>query len=454
MRTRLFRFFVLSSLVVAVAAFPARAAVTAVPRYIVGTIPLPDVNSADVAVARGSIFVGQGGFGAGLQSILRRDPDGTTTTVVENLNALGGIDYDAAGDRLLFTDNGGNLAGATSGDTVYALPSPLTVGAPVDAATLTLLPSGTIPFAQAVLALDGGDVLIGDAVGPGSGRVVKLSGGIPTNLITGLDYTAGLSLNLAGDELLVGNVDGSFVGAIKRYSLAGAALGTFVSGLSGALDQATDVAGNLFVTGGFADDFSSTVVLVTTVGGVFEQARGYGFSSGITVDGPSQQTLVLDFGKTYIDTLLPIDRLTPGSFGKKECNLEEWGTPYDLSRSGNVRSRWTCTDGDPACDRDLTANGSCSLMTGACLSVNDQARITKCTPADVDTVTVSSKTLPAAAAVLQTAVDAVVAAPGQVCSEASLVTVPADKHTRTITFDAAAAGKRLDRDVLKLRCLP
>ena len=46
---------------------------------------------------------------------------------------------------------------------------------------------------------------------------------------------------------------------------------------------------------------------------------------------------------THIDTLLPIDRMTPGSFGKKECNLEEWGTPYDLSNAGNLRSRWTCT---------------------------------------------------------------------------------------------------------------
>jgi hypothetical protein len=32
------------------------------------------------------LFVGQGTFGAGSQSILRRNPDGTTTTVVSNLN--------------------------------------------------------------------------------------------------------------------------------------------------------------------------------------------------------------------------------------------------------------------------------------------------------------------------------------------------------------------------------
>jgi hypothetical protein len=107
---------------VAAAAAPASAIVSVDPqsRYVVGpTIQLPDVNAADVVVAGASIFVGQGPFGAGQQSILRRDPDGTTTTVVAGLNALGGLAYDAENDRLLFTDNGGNLGGATSGDTVY-----------------------------------------------------------------------------------------------------------------------------------------------------------------------------------------------------------------------------------------------------------------------------------------------------------------------------------------------
>lgn len=446
---------ILASLVLssALIAAVASAAIDGGTDYVVGSIPLPNVNSADVAVAGASIFVGQGGFGAHQQSILRIDPDGTTTTVVTDLNALGGIAYDVAGDRLLFTDNGGNLSGATSGDTVYALPNPRGVAAPINAATLTLLPSGSIPFAQAVLPLPGGDVLIGDAAGPGSGRVVKLSGGVPTNLITGLDYTAGVSL--AGSELWVGNVDGSFVGAIKRYSLAGAPLGTLATGLSGALDQAIEIRGNLLVTGGFTGDFSSsTVVLVNTLGGVFEAASGFGFSSGIGIDEPSQQVLVLDFGLPSIDTLLPVNRMTPGAYGAKECHVEEWGTPYETSKSGKVRNRWTCTDGDPACDRDLAVDGNCTFKVGACMSVVDSGRLQKCSPSPVDAVTVSSKHLPAAAAAVQTAVDAVVPTTGPTCSDGTLVVVPADKHTRTLTFDASAAGKRLDKDQLKLRCLP
>ena len=73
--------------------------------------------------------------------------------LVSNLNSIGGLAYDVANDRLLFTDNGFELVGATNGDTVYALPNPRAVAAPIDAATLAVLPSGSIPFAQAVHAL-------------------------------------------------------------------------------------------------------------------------------------------------------------------------------------------------------------------------------------------------------------------------------------------------------------
>jgi hypothetical protein len=465
MRTRLFRSFVLL-LFVATAAPPVSAFVVnpgSEDVYIAGpTIPLPDVNAADAVVVGASIFVGQGAFGAGQQSIVRVDPDGSATTVVSNLNALGGLTYDVAGDRLLFTDNGGNLMGATSGDTVYALPSPRSVGAPIDAATLTLLPSGSIPFAQAVLVLPGGDVLVGDAAGPGSGRVVRLSAGVPTNFITGLDYVAGLSLNVTDpvlfptQQIQVGNVDGSFVGSVKRYSLAGAPLGTInATPLSGALDQASDAAGNMYVTGGFTQDFSSsTLVHVVQAGAVEEVASGFGFSSGVTIDRPSQEILVLDFGVPRIDTLVDVLYLTAGGHGKNECQVEAWGSPYDLTRNRAPRQTWTCTDGDPNCDRDLVANGTCELALGACMRVSDHARLPKCTPVDVDTVTVTSKTLPAAASAVQTAVDAVLPATAATCSATSLVSVPADGKSRKIEFDAAAAGRRIDRDALKLRCLP
>jgi len=295
---------------------PGRAA-TGAAGWIAGAVPLPAINASDVTVAGSSFVVGLGAFGAGLESIARVDRDGTATTLVTGLNAIGGIAYDREGDRLLFTDNGLTAPPGTAvtGDTVYALADPRGATSPVAASTLELAPSGSIGFAQAVLPLAGGDVLIGDAAGLAAGRVVKLSGGNLTNLITGLDYTAGLGLAVTpAGELLVGDVDANtFAGSVDRYSLAGAFLGTLASGLSGAYDQDVDRAGNLILTGGFRGDFSSSnVVSITPGGAISEIGWGFDFSSGLAIDAQSQQVLVLDFGTSRIDTLTPVAALTPG----------------------------------------------------------------------------------------------------------------------------------------------
>jgi hypothetical protein len=454
MRTRLLRFSFLAAFVAVSSVGSASAAVVADPAYVVGAIPLPIVNAADVAVVGASLAIGQGSFGAGGQSIIRLDPNGAVLTIVSNLNAIGAIVYDAVGDRLLFTDNAGELAGATHGDTVYVLPDPRSVVFAIDAATLTMLPSGSIPAAQAILPLSGGDILVGDAAGPGNGRVVRISGGTPTDLVTGLDYTSGVSLTLAGGELLIGNVDGSFLGNILRYSLAGVAIAPLATGLSGAYDQAVDSSGNLLVTGGFTPTFSSsTVISIAPNGAIDEIASGFGFSSGLTIDGPSRQVMILDFGTTHIDTLTPVDALTPGGTGSKECHVEAFGGAPDRGSSGKPKTRWTCTDGDPTCDRDGVANGSCVFWVGTCFSIADP-RAPKCTPVAIDTVTVTSKTMPAAAAVIASAAADVLPSAGPTCSETSVVPVTADGKSRKFVFDAAAASKRRDKDTLSLRCRP
>ncbi len=453
MRTPRFRLSFLSLLVAVSAVAPARAAIVADPAYVVGAIPLPVVNAADVAVLGASIAIGQGSFGAGNQSIIRLDPNGGVLTIVDNLNAIGAIVYDAVGDRLLFTDNAGELAGATHGDTVYELQDPRSVVFAIDAATLTMLPSGSIPAAQAVVALPGGDVLVGDAAGPGVGRVVRISGGTPTNLITGLDYTSGVSLTLAGGELLIGNVDASFTGNVLRYSLAGAAIAPLATGLSGSYDQALEASGNLLVTGGFTPSFSGTVISIAPNGAIDQIAEGYGFSSGITIDGPSRQVMVLDFGTTRIDTLTPVDGLTPGGAGSKECHVEAFGGAPDRSSGGKPKTRWSCIDGDPTCDRDGVANGVCVLWVGACVSLVDP-RAPKCTPVAIDSVTVTSKRIPASAAAIQAAATAMLPSTGPTCSQTSIVPVTADGKSRTIVFEAVAAGKKRDKDTLTLRCRP
>jgi hypothetical protein len=229
------------------------------------------------------------------------------------------------------------------------------------------------------------------------------------------------------------------------------------SPISGALDQASSYGGNVIVTGGFTNDFSSsTLVQVVQAGSVDQIASGFGFSSGVAYDSPAGRSLVLDFGADHVDTILDVRTMTPGTSRKQECEVEQWGGPFDPAKSGNRVGlpRWTCTDGDPACDRDLSANGSCSFTIGTCARLTDDLRGSSCTPVDVETVTITSKKLPAAAAAMQAAVNAILPATTPSCGETTVVTVPADHRTRTISFDARAAGKRVDKDVLKLRCLP
>lgn len=452
--SRLFR-FLLTTLAVAGIARPVSAAVVADPAYVVGAIPIPIVNAADIAVVGASFAIGQGFFGAGNQSIIRLDPNGAAVTIVENLNAIGAIVYDAANDRLLFTDNAGELMGATTGDTVYALPNPRAVAGPIDAGTLALRPNGSIPFAQAILPLAGGDLLVGDAAGPGNGRVVRVSsGGTQTDLITGLDYTSGVTLTLSGGELLIGNVDATFTGNVLRYSLAGIAIAPLATGLSGTYDQQLDANGNLLVTGGFTNDFmSSTVVSIAPNGVVDEIASGFGFSSGLTIDGPSRQVMVLDFGTTRIDTLTPVDALTNGGSGSKECQVEAFGGAPDRSSSGKPKPRWSCVDGDLTCDRDGVANGTCVFWVGTCFSIVDP-RAPKCTPVPIDSVTVSSKQLPAHAAAIGAAAVAELPTVGPACSQTTIVPVTADGKSRKLVFDVSGGGTRRDKDTLTLRCRP
>jgi hypothetical protein len=434
---------------------PGAAAIVAGPNYVVGSIPLPAVGNGDVAVVGTGVCVGQGSFGANAESIIRLAPDGTSTTVVTGLNAIGGLIYDAANDRLLFSDNAGELSGATTGDTVFALGSPRSAAVSVPASGLTLAPAGSIPFAQAVLPLAGGSVLVGDAAGGGAGRIVKVTGGTPSNLITGLDYTAGIALTLTGPgELLVGDVDSTtFEGSIGKYDLTGASTGSLASGLSGAYDSALDGAGNLLVTGGFTDDFSSsTIVSITPSGTVSELASGFVFSTGLDIDAPTGEILVLDIGASHLDTLTPVDGLTPGGRGRKECQVEMWGGAPDRSKKGTPKTRWTCTDGAP-CDRDGVVNGTCTMLVGGCFSVTD-ARTPTCVPAPVDSAVVSSHQSIPALPSLQSAIDAVLPSTGPTCSRGVPVFVDANGKTITISLDGTHAGKRADKDTLKLRCLP
>jgi DNA-binding beta-propeller fold protein YncE len=285
-------------------AAPAAAAVVGAPGYAVHTIPTPGMVQGGVLRRGGAILVGQGSFGAGAESIIRLDAGGSTT-IATGFNSLGGFDLDAGG-TLYVVDNGGNLSGATTGDTLFAIPNALTASSAVAAAGHELAPAGQIPAAQDVLLIPGGAPLVSDARGPGAGKVVKVAGGMVMDFLSPFDYTAGLALAADG-TLLVGDVDGTtFEGSISKFALDGTPLGPLVSALSGTYALVVDADGKVLVSGGFTPDFSSSTVIAVAAGGTFtERAHGFSFSTEMFFDPSDDEVLVLDAGASGVAAIGP-----------------------------------------------------------------------------------------------------------------------------------------------------
>lgn len=340
------------SLVVLLMAVPAGAAPVAAPGYAVHGIPTPGKVQGGVVRSGDAILVGQGTFGAGLESIIRIDGGGATT-IATGFNALGGFDLDADG-TLYVVDNCGNCAGAVTGDTLFAIPDALTRTTAVTAAGQEVLPKGTIAAGQDVLIAPDGSILVTDARGVGTGAVVKVSGTTPTDLITGLDFAAGLALQ--GTTLLVGNVDGSFAGSVLRYSLAGVAGTPLATGLSGEYAIVVDNDGFVLLTGGFADDFTSNVLAVASDGSTADRATGFSFTGEMWFDPDRDETLVLDFDATQV-TAICRDRDEDGVCDADDnCPLTDNGDQADADADGIGDACDPCPDGLTITGAKLTLN--------------------------------------------------------------------------------------------------
>lgn len=277
----------------------ARADVTVAPGYAVRTISTPDVVQGGVVQRDGVVVVGQGAFGAGLQRIVRiAGPD--VVTIATGFSSLGGFAL-APDGTLYVVDNGGDLPGATSGDTLYAIPDALTRPDAVAAADAEVVPSGTFPFAQDVERLPDGRLLVSESVGPGAGRVALVDGTSVSPRVDGLDYASGLALQ--GQTFLVANVDGSFVGSVRRFGFDSIEQSPVASSLSGAFALAIDGDDDVLVSGGVADDFSSTVIAVDGTGAITERARGFAFTAELFYDPVADETLVLDSGVTQVTAI-------------------------------------------------------------------------------------------------------------------------------------------------------
>src|SRR5438309_9842288 len=111
---------------------------------------------------------------------------------------------------------------------------------------------------------------------------------------------------------------------------------------------------------------------------------------------------------------LPAWALVPGGGSARSDCYVEWQVTSPDVVANRGKTGIDCQDGDPACDVDGAQNGSCTLGVSICAF---QANVSKCTPQEVTSVTLSRR---ARAAGLQ--LPALPAA-SATCGPATLVTL-------------------------------
>ncbi|HEY2774553.1 MAG TPA: hypothetical protein VGK20_10960 [Candidatus Binatia bacterium] len=376
----------------------AGAATTPAPGYIYSRQVLPQLTEGCVAHAPGGVYVGVGpalSFPApgSTRSILFVPDVGAVRTVATGLNSIGDCVYDASTDTLYVTDSGYEFAGATTGDTVFAIPGDAT-NEPV--AGHEVLAAGSIPFAFSIDLFPGG-LLVSNAAGNGNGTVIDISlaGMTPTSSLfaAGFDYTGGIIVD--GSRVLVSSSSSSdFSSTIFDYSTAGVLQGKF-SGPTydhGTIDLAVAADAGVLATGSptlvSLDSMANVTPLVTGLdGGTGSDA----FGGGVSVDSFTGR---IDFlASTFsgadddksVHRLVPIDHLvTGGGNPATDCVMELYGIPLAPASAGRPPRVAFCTDGD-SCDADGKADGVCHFPLGICLNVSDP-RLPTCTPSSVASI--------------------------------------------------------------------
>jgi hypothetical protein len=275
----------------------AHAQLTVAPGYALQTVFMPALVQGGVVKRGNALIVGQGGFGAGNQWIVRLEA-GRTTRIATGFGDLGG--FDLADDGTLYvvdncyTQDLGCIT-ATTGDTVYAISDALTRTTPLDAGDAELLPAGSIGSPFDVLATPLG-LLVSDAAGAGVGRVVRVEASGVVDVVTGLDYVAGLAFD--DPSLYVANVAADSSGEIQEY-VHGSALGALVDELPGAAGLALDGDGDLLLGAG------SALLEVDAAGDTAELASGFSLAGDVAYDPDSDAALVVAFGASGVFIVCP-----------------------------------------------------------------------------------------------------------------------------------------------------
>jgi hypothetical protein len=308
----------------------AGAVLTVAPGYAVQWLPTPGVVQGGVVKRGNTLLVGQGDFGPGLESIVRIEA-GRAVTIATGFGGLGGFDLGSDGTLYVvdncYTQDFGCDA-ATTGDTVYAIPDALTRTAPIAAVDAEMLPAGSIAFPFDVLSSPQG-LLVSDAAGPGSGRVVRVEAGGTVDVVTGLDYAAGIVFD--DPSLFVANLTPDFSGEVREF-VDGSPLGALIDALPGAAGLALDGDGDLLLGS------SSALLAVDGTGEPTTLLDGLGFAGDVDYDASTGDALVLDFGASAVTVVCP------DADGDGVCDAAcDDGAPPIRPRTG-----WCCSCSTPA----------------------------------------------------------------------------------------------------------
>jgi len=446
----------------------AGAQVSTAPGYIYAPLLTSDLTQSCVQSGPGGTFVGQGpGFTAGGQRVAWVSESGVESVVATGFNSIGDCAYDAATDTLYVTDNSGELEGAVSGDTVFAISAASTAPG-VTAAGNELAVAGALPFAAGVALDAAGSVFVSSSGGGGTGSVAKVVGGAVVPVVTGLDFAAAVAFDTAG-EMLVGETLDSFEARVTRWSATGTLLDV-VAGPGfgfGSYDADLDAAGSLILTGAYEGD---VVAMDPVTGTASAIVSGLTFATGVDVDEFTgrvsllSSTFVPNDEDLSIHRLVDKSRLLAGKGSEKaECMVEFYGAELVPSSPGKRAKRAVCVDGE-ACDGDGAVNDVCVFPVGVCVNVDDP-RFPKCDSAGIaEFVVKKSKPESPEVAVLAAAVAADLPIEGERCyfSDGMRVPVKLGKNDARkdgkgkLKWRARGIGKnpRKDTDKLKMTCRP
>lgn len=465
-----------ATLVVAVAttlaAIPAHGAVTAPSGYIYSTQLLPTLTQNCIAAGPGGTFVGIGpGFTANAQSIVLAKESGELRLVASGFNSISDCAYDRAADVLYVTDNADNgdfgITGfpaqfaAQTGDTVFAIPS-ASAASGLTAPGLEVLPPDSIPSAASVTVDASGALFVSDAVGGGSGRVLKIVGASSSLFFNGLDFAGGLAVSPTTGNLFLAQSLTTFENQIDQLTPAGVLVPPSpFAGPSygfGSVDLAFNSDGRLLASGVFAGDVLSfdpgTAASTPFVSGLT-------FAGGMTVDPFTRRVQVLSSTFTGADEDKSLHRFTPvvglvagGGSSATDCAHEAYGLAL-------VDGKAVCDDGAP-CDGDGTVNDACVFPLGFCLNVSDPTLAGCSTTSPVAEVSITAKPVAAAISAVAARMGATLPVVGPTCFFSDGYYLPvkiansgAKKDGKaTVKVTATRADGSKDTDTLKLVCRP